>query len=516
MAKALCFGAQLAALPPAELGALARRIETLGYDSLWVPDHLSFHYPVYEAMTHLAFVAAATERVRLGTAVLLLPLRSAGLAAKQIATVDALSGGRVIVGLGVGGEARVEYELCGVPRAERGDRATEAMRVLRLLWSGEPTDFVGRFSRFKGAKIDPPPVQKGGPPLWVGGRSAAALRRAARLGDGYVSYVLTPDRIRGAFETIQREAEAAHRPLDGFDRAHLFFVNVNATYEAALDQATAILTDRYQMDFREPSRKYNILGPPAACAEQLGRYADAGVRHFILSPTVPREALGDQFETLAREVLPALRSLVVLLAFLPFLLAGCLQLGFSDGRGGQYEKGSYTWDLPARAPLPAARSTLPAAIAKHEGLVLFVNKASHRLYVYANRRLQAEYPVSFGRRSEGHKRYQGDRRTPEGTYRVTVKKNLGQTRFHRALLLNYPNDRDRRLYREAKKQGRVPGGRGIGGLIEVHGGGTGVDWTDGCIALENEDMDKLFGRVRVGTPVVIVADAEAREAQARR
>jgi alkanesulfonate monooxygenase SsuD/methylene tetrahydromethanopterin reductase-like flavin-dependent oxidoreductase (luciferase family) len=186
--------------------------------------------------------------------------------------------------------------------------ASEAIRVMKLLWSGKPTDFVGRFSRFKGAKIDPPPAQRGGPPVWVGGRSAAALRRAARLGDGYLSDGLTPDRIRSAFETIQREAEAADRALDDFQLAHLFFVNVKPTYEAALDQSAAILTDRYQMDFREASRKYNILGPPADCAEALRRYADAGVRHFILSPTVPPEALGDQFELLAREVLPALRE----------------------------------------------------------------------------------------------------------------------------------------------------------------------------------------------------------------
>jgi probable F420-dependent oxidoreductase len=306
MAKQLCFGAQLAALPPRENRALASRLENLGYDSLWVPDHLAFHYPIYEAMTHLAFVAAATEKIRLGTAIFLLPLRSAGLAAKQIATADVLSDGRVIVGVGVGGEARVEYDLCGVPHGERGARASEAIRVMKLLWSGEPTDFVGRFSRFKSARIDPPPAQKGGPPVWVGGRSAGALKRAALLGDGYISYVLTPERIRAAFETIQREAETADRALDDFQRAHLFFVNVKPTYEAALEESAGILTGRYRMDFREPSRKYNILGPPADCAEQLRRYADAGVRHFILSPTVPREALGEQFETLAGEVLPLL------------------------------------------------------------------------------------------------------------------------------------------------------------------------------------------------------------------
>jgi len=141
MAQPLDFGAQFTALDPADTRALARQVESLGYDSLWVPDHLSFHYPIYEGLSHLAFLAAATERVRLGTAVLLLPLRSAGLVAKQLATIDALSGGRVVVGVGVGGEARVEYDLCGVPHNERGERASEAIRVLRLLWSGEAVDF---------------------------------------------------------------------------------------------------------------------------------------------------------------------------------------------------------------------------------------------------------------------------------------------------------------------------------------------------------------------------------------
>ncbi len=307
MAQQLDFGAQLTAFEPGPARAMARRVEALGSDSLWVPDHLSFPYPIYEGLSHLAFMAAATERVRLGTGVLLLPLRSAGLAAKQLATVDALSGGRIIVGVGVGGEARIEYDLCGVPHNERGARASEAIRVLRLLWSGEAVDFEGRFSRFKGARIDPPPVQKGGPPIWVGGRSAAALRRAATLGDGYDSYVLTPDRIRCAFETIQREADAAGRALENFQLAHLFFINVKPTYEEALDESAAILTSRYRQDFREPSRKYNVLGPPADCAAQLRKFADAGVRHFILSPTVPKEALGDQFELLAREVIPQLR-----------------------------------------------------------------------------------------------------------------------------------------------------------------------------------------------------------------
>jgi len=307
MSERISFGAHLAAMPPDDLRALALRVEAWGYDSLWVPDHLSFHYPIYEALTHLAYLAAVTQRVRLGTAVFLLPLRAAGLAAKQIATVDALSGGRVILGVGVGGEWKVEFDLAGVPREKRGARANEAIVVMKALWRGGATDFNGAFSHFRGARIDPPPAQPGGPPVLVGGRSEAALRRAGRLGDGYLSYVLAPEGIRESLERVRREAEEGGRDPSALTAAHLVFITVRPTYEAALDEAATILSARYRQDFREPARKYCVLGTPADCAEQLRHYADAGVRHLILSPIVPVAQHPEQFERIAGEVLPALR-----------------------------------------------------------------------------------------------------------------------------------------------------------------------------------------------------------------
>jgi len=308
MTEALSFGAHFAAMPSGDLKTLARRVESLGYDSIWVPDHLSFHYPIYEALTHLSYIAAVTERVRLGTAVFLLPLRAAGLAAKQVATVDALSGGRVILGVGVGGEWKVEFDLAGVPREKRGARANEAICVMKALWRGESTDFDGAFSHFQGARIDPPPTQPGGPPVLVGGRSEAALRRAGRLGDGYLSYVLSPEGIRKSLETVRREAEGVGRDPSSLQSAHLVFITVRPTYEAALDEAAELLSARYRQDFREPAKKYCVLGPPADCAAQLRRYTDAGVRHLILSPIVPVAEHPEQFEQIAGEVLPALRS----------------------------------------------------------------------------------------------------------------------------------------------------------------------------------------------------------------
>src|SRR5206468_3783073 len=162
------------------------RIEELGYESAWTSEHIFFYFPTYDALTSLAAMAARTSRIRLGTAVLLLPLRPAALAAKEIASVDNISGGRVILGAGIGGEYPKEFEAVGVPPRERGARADEALRVLKLLYTHDNVQFEGRFTRLDGVTLMPKPVQPGGPPIWVAGRSEAAMRRAGRIVDRYV------------------------------------------------------------------------------------------------------------------------------------------------------------------------------------------------------------------------------------------------------------------------------------------------------------------------------------------
>src|SRR5437762_13506681 len=173
----LGFGAQLKPHPPAEQWDVVRAVERAGFDSVWTGDHVSFHNPLYESLTLLASYASITRRVKLGTGVYLLALRSPAVAAKITATLDVLSEGRLIFGVGVGGENPKEFEVCGVPHTERGARVTESIEVVRALWRDAPATFHGRFSRFEGVSIDPKPVQKL-PPLWIGGRSDAALARA--------------------------------------------------------------------------------------------------------------------------------------------------------------------------------------------------------------------------------------------------------------------------------------------------------------------------------------------------
>jgi len=145
-------------------------------------------------------------------------------------------------------------------------------------------------------------------------------------------------------------------------------------------------------------------------------------------------------------------------------------------------------------------------VSRRQGSVLLVVvKEQHRLDVYRAGRLERSMPVDLGANALRQKLRQGDRATPEGTYRVVQKKNFGASVFGQALLIDYPNAADRRRHQQARTSGAIPRGAGIGSLIEIHGkGGRGTDWTDGCVAPSDEDMQWLFGRTAVGTPVVIV------------
>src|SRR5713226_5397198 len=174
------FGCFLAPHPPQEQFAIARRVEALGFDSIFTGDHVSFHNPLYESLTLLASYASITSRVKLATGVYLLALRQPAIAAKITATLDVLSGGRLIFGVGVGGENPKEFELTSSPHKERGARVTEGIDVVRALWRETPATFHGRFTKFSDVSIDPKPVQTPGPPIWIGGRSDAALTRAGK------------------------------------------------------------------------------------------------------------------------------------------------------------------------------------------------------------------------------------------------------------------------------------------------------------------------------------------------
>ena len=282
--------------------------ESLGYDSVWVGDHVAFAVPILDPLLQLAQLAAYSERLLLGTAVFLLPLRHPTLVAKQVATLDLLCGGRLVFGVGVGGEFPSEYAACGVALEERGARLSEAIPLLKRLWSGEPVQHAGRFWSLPSIQMLPPPAQSGGPAIWCGGRSQAALRRIGRMGDGWVSYVVTPAQYREGLELIAKTASAVDRDLTRFGSGHLLFVCIDDSYESALDAASEHLSQRYAMDFRGPARKYAALGRPEDVAESIESYREAGLRHLIVDPVCRLDAREEQLERFARDVRPLLRA----------------------------------------------------------------------------------------------------------------------------------------------------------------------------------------------------------------
>jgi probable F420-dependent oxidoreductase len=293
-----------------DLVDLVRLVDDSGYDSLWVGDHISFPVAILDPLLQLAQAAVVSRRLLLGTSVLLLPLRHPTPVAKQVSTLDHLTEGRFILGVGVGGEFPREYAACDVPHNERGARLAEGVAVLRKFFSGQPVSHHGKFyGPFQDVPMNPPPRQAGGPPIWFAGRKEAALRRVGRLGDGYLSYVVTPDMYSAALRTISEAAEQARRGSVPFGTGHLLFTRLDSTYEAALDRATETLSVRYAMDFRKAAERYCALGTPQMVAEKIRAFHAAGVRHVALDLLGPYEQKAEQIAWFARDVLPLLKDL---------------------------------------------------------------------------------------------------------------------------------------------------------------------------------------------------------------
>jgi alkanesulfonate monooxygenase SsuD/methylene tetrahydromethanopterin reductase-like flavin-dependent oxidoreductase (luciferase family) len=209
----------------------------------------------------------------------------------------------------VGGEYPKEFEVCGVPVHERGGRTNEAIEVLRALWTQETASYHGKYFQFTEVSMRPKPLQPGGPPIIIGGRSDAALRRAARLGDGYMPYLFTPQQYAAALQKIHAYAGDNGRTLERFQATLYQFIYVADTYEAAFQQANRRLSTNYHQPFDRLVDRYCAVGTPEACSARLQEYIDAGARDIILVPTTSGPAdFVQQAQRLARHVLPRLRA----------------------------------------------------------------------------------------------------------------------------------------------------------------------------------------------------------------
>jgi probable F420-dependent oxidoreductase len=287
----------------------ARRAEVLGFDSLWVGDHVAFHVPIPDALVTLAFAAGATERIGLGTAVYLLALRHPTLTAKATASLDRLSGGRLVLGVGLGGEFPPEWQAVGVPVAERASRVEESIPLLRRLWTEDGVVHAGRHFAFGPVTVAPRPGLPDAPrlpPIWIGGRAPGAMRRAGRLGDGYISHMCSAERYRENLRVIAAEAHAARRGALAFGTAAFLFTLFAERFEDAHREAARALGTLYARDFSDATARYCLLGRPADCLERMRAFARAGCRHFILAPLSDPD---DFPARVAADILPALPDL---------------------------------------------------------------------------------------------------------------------------------------------------------------------------------------------------------------
>ena len=288
---------QSASDPAGEAAAL----EAAGYRFATVGEHVSFNVPVTNSFISLAAAAGATTTLQLMSGIVLAPLYPPALLAKLGAALGVASGGRYHMGVGIGGEIPAEFEACGIPLNERGARTDEALEIVRLLWSTDHAAFEGRFSSFSDVtiapRLDPPP------PIWVSGRSDAAMRRAARFGDGWFPYMYTPEMYASSLETI-----AAQRTSDTPVRRGLFIWGcVHEDRSVAERWAADALSKTYAQDFSRLIAKYTFAGTPDDAIARFAEFADAGVDTLMCSFACPGGEIDATRNLFTAEVLPALQ-----------------------------------------------------------------------------------------------------------------------------------------------------------------------------------------------------------------
>ena len=286
---------------PAPLWRLVDLCERTEIDSVWFSELLSAPLPVPEPMTTMAAVAARTTRLKFGPSVLVMPFRTPVLAAREMAMIDYLSGGRMLPAVGIGVESEREFQAAGVPFKERARRTDEAIRIMRRCWEEDEVTFTGEFWKLERVTVRPRPVQQPFP-LWIGGSSEAAMRRAGRLGDGWIPSFITPAQLKVGVEKTQEYARQAGRevPIDHFGA--LFYFGIDADERRARAAAEPYIPKGRVDD--ATLRVCTAFGPPDAVRAKLEEYVAAGASKFVLRPMGPPDRMLDQLARLAEEVVP--------------------------------------------------------------------------------------------------------------------------------------------------------------------------------------------------------------------
>jgi probable F420-dependent oxidoreductase len=280
-------------IPEEVVRHVAARADELGFADLWVTNNTVDEIGCFDSWTVLTYAAALTTRIRVGVSVLVLPTYHPVHVAHVVATVDHLSGGRATLGVGLG---RVEeYELFQVQAARRVRRFTESIELIRALWAGDHVTFDGELYEARRANLGTRPVQQPGPPIWLGSHHPDALRRAARLGDGWMAAGGAGGAsFAAAVPRLRDELEAAGRDPASFPISKRVFLSVHDRPDAA----RAELERWFAVAYRNPALvdEAGVHGTPDEVGEQLATLVDAGATHLLLNPVT---RYGEQLEALA-------------------------------------------------------------------------------------------------------------------------------------------------------------------------------------------------------------------------
>jgi alkanesulfonate monooxygenase len=289
------------------LYAYAQRAEGLGFESLWAWDHVLLgvepSFPIVDSITMLGALAARTRTIKLGTGVLVLPLRNPVVAAKALGSLDVISGGRLILGVAAGWYAR-EFDAVGVPFKQRGRIFERNLDILMRLWTQERVTLKTDEFNLREAVMVPRTSQRPRPPILIGGYVDAVLKRAGTVGDGWLTYFYTPESFTKGWEKVKAFAREAGR-----DPGRLTSTNQLAVYvgrsraQTAEDMRHWLSTEWDTAAWSESTIEHAIHGSPEECVAQLKAHVATGVDRMIL---IPYRYQPEQVERIAKEVLPRL------------------------------------------------------------------------------------------------------------------------------------------------------------------------------------------------------------------
>lgn len=287
--------------PTVDLSRFCARAEELGFDSLWIIDRLFHQYGVPHPFVMLSYAAAATQTIGVGSGVILLSVRHPVEVAQQAATLNAMSGERLTLGVSQGGRDN-EYLATNMPKDQRTGRLVEGVRIMRRLWSETDVTFKGRYYNLEGANIEPKPARHGGIPLIFGGSTAPSFRRAGRIADGWMQGARgTPESFAASWNTVIEGAREAGRDPSTLHSSKLMYVNPGQDEQAASEQLESYLSFYYGPNY---PMEHTGFGDPAGIAAKVSAFGDAGCELMILGLPGPDLA---QLEALASQVMPLVR-----------------------------------------------------------------------------------------------------------------------------------------------------------------------------------------------------------------